>query len=262
MIINQEAAYLTYTSESWLGTASDPLIRGMDEGPFKLLVVPNDWSTENVKLRFAVENNWNYRARTSFNINSEPNLHGFQINNYTDTGYGYLNESHFAYGLTHTYNHTEVAFADSSADESYFAVECTGKAYAWTQLVVSMYNVSNYELYLLQDLPWINPSGPASENVLLRSSVSTNSTYEFGVQSSRFILLFEIQDAGELITFKIDINQYETQRLSITSPQIIIPLNVGLIILIVGISIGVVAAVGVGYYFLRKRGGIRTKSPG
>ncbi|MEJ2248211.1 MAG: hypothetical protein P8Y97_00960 [Candidatus Lokiarchaeota archaeon] len=253
IILNQESSHLTYSTEGWLVTTSDPNIVGLKEGPYKLLVIPNHWSIAgDVKLRLSIENYWNYRVQESYDITSQPELHEFQINNYTDDSYGFTNGTFYNYTLSKTYNHTEASLGISS-DESYFAIECTGKKYAWTQLVVAMYNVSNYELYLLQDLPWVTGSGPNNEERLIGNTISTNSTFEFGVPSDKFILLFEVENAGELITFKIALSQYETSILNIRSPQISTPINWPLILIIVGVSVGVAAALGVNFKSLKRQ---------
>jgi len=273
IILNQGSGYKSFSEEQWLltdGTSStDPQLIGLDEGTYKLLIVPEKWSYDgSITIRVALENYWPYKVEDTYATIGSPNLYGYQINNYTLSGYAQANGTIYPYQKTISYNHTEHTLMLSS-DESYVLVECTGTPYAWTQLVVAYENISNYELYLLQDLPWISSSGPNQEVRELGSGIGSNTTYEFGVITGTFYLLFEVETSSEMIELNLDLNQYTTPYLNITvtetaqiTPPVTQPFDwIGLVI-IVG-AVGMVALIGaVGYYYIRSRGGkIKSKSP-
>ncbi len=215
---------LEYDSdESFIIESSEPFTIGFEEGLYKLLIVPENWDfSGSIRIRFAVENYWPYKAHATYNISAltpYPNLHLFDINNYTATGYGHNNDTLYNYGLIKTYNHTEVSLGSVGFDRAYFLLEVYGKAYQWTQLVVAMQNVSNYDLFLLQDLPWVDNYGPNYEVINPISgdwdNVAVNKTYEFGVHVDHFFLLFKANDIfpNEIMTFRIALSQYNTTAL-------------------------------------------------
>ncbi|MFX1373901.1 MAG: hypothetical protein ACFFCE_18795 [Promethearchaeota archaeon] len=240
-----------------------PGIIGLEEGEYKLLIIPVDWSYSGpLSLNFALENYWSYRHQEIYNITAltpNPQLHSFQINNYTSYGYANGTGPFYDYGLTTQYNGTE-AFVPKLAGNSYFLLECYGEANQWTQLVVSTNNVSSYHLYLMQDLPWVDCS-PNSEVYDLEGGF-VNSTHEFGVHSNHFYLLFEVDyfggPGGEMVTFRIALSQYDTVELLGTAPTASYkaPLDTSLIFIL---AITIPAAIGVTvlvvYITKKKRGG-------
>ena len=260
---------LEYDSEEeFIIESTEPYTIGFEEGLYKLLIVPEKWDySGSIKIRFAVENYWPYKAHATYNISAltpYPNLHLFDINNYTATGYGHDNDTLYNYGLIKTYNHTEVASVISS-DQAYFLLEVYGKAYQWTQLVVAMQNVTDYDLYLLQDLPWISNNGPNSEVINPISGdwddVVANKTYEFGVHVDHFFLLFKANDIfpNEIMTFRIALSQYNTTALygsEITATYT--PPIPGLDPLVLTLLIAIPSAIGVVVvvvYVVKKRSG-------
>ncbi|KKM84768.1 hypothetical protein LCGC14_1295840 [marine sediment metagenome] len=91
-----------------------------------------------------------------------------------------------------------------------------------------------------------------------------NSTYEFGVLTNHFYLLFEIDASDDLVTFRIDLNQYNTTTLysnEITASYNP-PSNGDSLVLILAIVIPSVAgAAVVVIYVLKRKGRILTKTP-
>ena len=264
--INQESTYLTFSTERWIldhPIWSQPYINGFEEGFYKFLVIPEGWAHPgSLKIQIAVENYWSYRHQETYNISAispEPQLYGFQINNYNESGYGQVNESIYSYGLPTTYNHTE---ASVLGVYSYFALECYGNAYQWTQLVANMQNATFYNLYIMQDLLWDDGSGPNNEVNFIDSS-GGNSTFEFGVFSDYFILLFEVFSIKELVTFRLRLSQYNTTMLTTSVPIASYkpPTDYGPWILGLAIGIPVAAGIIVIIYVLKKKGRILTKTP-
>lgn len=197
LVINQEATYKYATQDpaTRLFQTTNPYILGLEEGIYKLLITPHGWGgSEPLKIQFAVENFWSYHFEEIYNITAEPNLYLYQINNYTATGYGPNNITLFSYGLTTTFNSTELVVHPLGSN-CYFVLECIGDANKWTQLVVAINNVSEYELYIMQDLPWVINAGPHDLEVESIGFVltPTNTTYEFGVHTDHFYLIFEFQ---------------------------------------------------------------------
>jgi hypothetical protein len=251
--------------ESFIISASDPLTIGFEGGTYKLLIIPELWDYPGaISIQFAVEDFWAYRHQESYDISTlspTPNLHAVDINNFTTNGYANGTGTVYNYGLSTQYNHTETTLA-VGGDESYFALECIGDPYQWTQLVVSMDNVSDYELYLIQDLPWIDASGPNTEVMTIASTVSINRTFEFGVFSDHFTLLFEVADAAEIISFSISLSQYDTVALVTRDLRASYtpPLDPALV-LTLAIVIPAAAGAAVVVYILKKKGKILTKHP-
>ena len=260
--INQELAFITDSDDIALIEADEPYFIGIEEGFYKLLIIPESWDYSGpVTLRFAVEDFWSYRTTTTYNISAispHPKLHKFQINNYTSTAYGNNTAPHYNYDLIFEYNDTE-AYA-GYGDYSYFALECYGKPYQWTQLVTAIENISYYELWIVQDLLWQDNSGPYGEIMSISGGiVSTNTTFEFGVFENNFTLLFGVMPDmfNETVRFKIALSQYDTIQLLATAPIASYkpPLDTSLILIL---AIVIPAAIGgtilVIYILKRKRG--------
>lgn len=255
------------TDESYIIYDSDPYIRTIKPGTYKLLIIPNHWDCfGGVTINFALENYLPYAQQYSYdieNLTPTPELYAYEINNYTDSGYANNNGSVNNYGLNIEYNYTETILSEFGGD-SYLLIECKGESYQWTQLVVYCENISSYDLRILQDLPWVSGSSSSGYEVkMLDSSVSTNRTFEFGVLKDNFYLLFEVDSSEDMIKFGISLSQYDTQEFIITTPsQESQPFEWLGIIIIAG-AVGMVALIGaVGYYFIRSRGGkIKSKSP-
>jgi len=257
-------AYNYDSRESVIIRNSEPYTNGF-EGPYKLLIVPEQWDYNgSVRVQFAVEDFWTYRHQETYDISivsPAPNLHASDINNFTASGYANGNGTIYDYGLSTQYNHTETSLP-LGGDQSYFALECFGSPYQWTQLVVAMKGVNDYELYLLQDLPWIDQIGPNREVEPIANNVATNRTFEFGVFSDHFTLLFKVTDDAEIISFNISLSQYNTillvtsdLRASYTPP--LDPALVITLAILIPSATGAVIVV----YILKKKGRILTKTP-
>ncbi|MFX1297520.1 MAG: hypothetical protein ACFFD2_22045, partial [Promethearchaeota archaeon] len=249
--------------EAFLIEADQPYYIGTEEGMYKLLIVPEVQSDEPLMIKVAIENFWSYRHQKTYDITSEPNLYQYQINKYTDSGYAHDDGTLYQYNLTTTYNHLNSRPTDLG-QKSYFVIECFGQAYQWTQLVVACENITEYNLYLSQDFPWIDNNGPNSEIKTLTPLTpgTTDSTYEFGVHNDHFYLIFETHAPNDWVTYKIDLNQYNTVQLlakaKVASPEFEMPMA-----LILGLAIGipVAACIIVVVYVLKRRGRILTKTP-
>jgi len=266
LVISLDEYYPEYDSRaSSIIRGADPLTIGYEPGTYKLLIIPEEWTYPGtINIDFGVTNFWNYTHVENYDIatlSPTPNLHAIDITNYTTAGYSNITGSIYNYGLITEYNHTETALP-FGGDESYLALECTGEPYQWTQLVLTFEGVADFEIYLLQDLPWISTSGPNSENRLLASTVNTNRTLEFGVFSETFTLLFEVADSAEDIKFYVSLSQYDTVSLTTSDVKASYtpPLSDALILALV-IGIPAVAGVVVVIYILKKKGKILTKHP-
>ena len=256
------------STDSLIIGGGDPNTVGFEAGTYKLLIIPEQWSYPgSVTIQFGVENYWDYAHRATYNINDltpNPNLHAIDITNYTFAGYSNINGSIYNYGLTAEYNHTESELPFGGG-ESYFVLECYGDLYQWTQLVATVHGLGtgDYDLFLLQDLPWIGTGGPnGEEQFLLPTNVDYNTTYEFGVFSDHFILLFEVLSSEDNVTFYLSLSQYDTVPL-ITSDlraSYTPPLDPALVItlaIVIPSATGAVIVV----YILKKKGRILTKRP-
>ena len=116
---------------------------------------------------------------------------------------------------------------------------------------------------MIQDLPWISEAGPNSEIMPIAANVAINRTFEFGVFSDHFTLLFEVITGAEMVSFKIALSQYDTLAL-ITSDlraSYTPPLDSGLV-LALAIVIPSVAGAVIIIYILKRKGKILTKRPG
>jgi len=269
IIINQESAYDSESYEEWLfGATSDPYIIGLEEGNYKLLVIPEQWSHPgSLGIRFSIEDYWGYHVEQSYTIDQNPVAHSWQIGNMVNVGDSILyNYSTYPYDFSITYNDTEVSWA-VGGNEAYVAIQCSGKPYSWTQLTVGSVNVSDYNLYILQDLPWLSNSGPYQEKMLIDNNIGDNNTIEFGVIRDNFTLLFEINgnvSPNEMVTLNIGIRQYNTTALyasEITATYTPPGPDLGPLILTLLITIPAGVGAVVVVYVLKKKGKILTKHP-
>lgn len=269
--LNQKSANLAETDENWLFTNSDPRTIGFEEGSYKLLIIPENWDYPgSIKLQFAIENYWNYNVEQSFTITEEPLAYPWQIGNLVNVNESILfNYTTYPYDFSVSFNDTIVSWDDYTGYfEGYIVLNCFGTAYSWTQLVVEASNITDYELYLMQELPWINGNGPNMEIATIDTSIGANNTIEFGVIRDNFTLLFEYHgDGDENIEFNIGLRQYNTTALysneitaSYTPPST--PSNGDILVLTLAIVIPTVAgAAVVVVYVLKKKGRILTKTP-
>ena len=210
-IISLDDDMIPYDSDaSPIIKSGDPWTIGFEEGTYKLLIIPEHWDyTGKINIDFAIGNHWGYHVKDSYTIDSQPLAYPMNI---TDgpviPGLHLYNYSTYPYDLEKTFNNTEVEILDN---EGYFVLDCSGTAYDWTQLVLAFQNITNVDIWLMQDLPWVDNDGPNYE-VRHLASTAINDTFEFGVLSDHFTLIFEYVDAGinEIIGFKIGLSQYDT----------------------------------------------------
>jgi len=243
-------------------------INGLEGGTYRLLIIPEDWDyNDSVTVQFAVENYWGYTHQATYDIGAltaTPYLHEMDIHNYTIAGYSNFTGSIYNYGLITEYNHTESYNPHSGY--SYFALECLGEPYQWTQLVARLegLGLGDYNLYIVQDLPWISTSGPNSEvREITPGGYDVNRTFEFGTFNDHFTLLFEVDaPVNANVSFYISLSQYDTVALTTSDVKASYtpPLDPALIL---GLAIGIPAAAGavVVIYILKKKGKILTKRP-
>jgi len=247
----------------------DPMIIGLEPGTYKLLIIPELWTIPgSVFIQLAVENYLGYAHQATYDIadlSPEVNLHAIDISNYTSSGYSNLTGPIYNYGLVTTMNYTEMNPGAVTSTQAYFVVEVDGTAYQWTQLVIATENITGggYDLYLMQDLPWIDSLGPNLELIQLLDD-ENNITIEFGAISDQFYLVFEFYGAGNNIAkFMLSISQYDTELLIISDLKASYtpPLDPALVI---ALAIVIPAAAGavVVVYVLKRKGKILTKRPG
>lgn len=248
---------------------SEPYIIGFEEGIYKVLIIPTDWCySGQIVANFGVENYWPYKEYHYYNISQispEPSFYAYEIDTFTNVSYG-NSGSLTGYPWSKSFNYTENMMPVSSiSKDGYMLLRCFGEAYKWTQLVTYTENVSNYNIYLIQDLPW-QSNQPDSEVAQLVLNEDNSSLYEFGVFKDEFYLLFEYNNlmANETITFKLSLSQYNTTKIFSTSYATSAGIE-GSNILFTGLIIGGIAAVviGVVVVIIKKRGGrVFSKTPG
>ncbi len=243
--INQESSYnsATNTYESFLHNAA-PWSIGVEPGYYKLLVIPEGWSHPgNLKVQFGFSDYNGYSVETAYNITKEPLVHPWQIGDMVNVNETFLyNYTTYPFELSTTFNST---LTDWGA--SYLFMDCYGDAFSWTQLVVNTKNITSYDLYIMQDLPWVN-NGPNGEVAYIGSSPGPNGnkTFEFGVLVDNFTLIFDFTSFEDMVSFNTDLSQYNTTVLygseiiaSYTAP---VP---GLDPLVLTLMIAIPAAIGV-----------------
>ncbi len=251
--INQESGHTTASEyQSFLATGP-PGIIGVEPGYYKFLVIPEGWSHPgNLKVQFGFSDFDGYSVETAYNITKEPLVHPWQIGNNVNVSDPILyNSTTYPYELTTAFN---------STTNTIFYLDCYGDAYSWTQLVVNTRNVTSYDLYIMQDLPWISNSGPNGEIALIATGLNNNDTIEFGVLVDEFTLIFaNIAPSADMVSFKTDLSQYNTTALygsEITASYT--PPVPGLDPLVLTLMIAIPAAIGVVVvvvYVVKKRSG-------
>jgi len=261
--INQEPAYLSYSNLQPLLSDTDPYIIGVEPGYYKLLIVPHEWSHPgNLKIQFGISDYKNVAPKYTYNIIKEPLVYPFNITNGNVTAPFVYNYTTYPFEQTRTFNNTLIDWGGS-----YLFVDCYGTAYQWTQLVISTYNISSYDVWIMQDLPWWNNDGPYGEIVPLNFGLSGNNTIEFGVLTDNFTLIFSFDESfpDETVTFRFDLSQYNTTRLNATVPvkSYKAPSKEDNTTLIWGLAIGIPVAAGIIILLavLKKKGRILSKTP-
>ena len=281
---NWEDNYLGYDSEASFfltGGLGRGYTIGLEEGLYKVLIIPNGWCYPgNIVANFAVENYWPYGEYAHYNIPKispeDPLLYAYEIDRFDTLNYGndqFLTPYTWVRHINYTENLWNVTDGVNTNDKGYLIVKCFGDAYQWTQLVVYSEFVNNSKLYLMQDLPWISNDDSNDEIVELADNVENNSVYEFGVFEDEWYLLFEYDNVenNETLTFRLSLRQYNTTSVlmgsaaSSSSPTSAPASGGAGNLLIGGLIIGGAAAVviGVVYVIMRKKGGrVFSKTPG
>jgi len=264
-VINRNQSNSFASGETWiLDQNKNHHMIGIEPGVYKLLIIPAYWSGPGpIKLRFAIENYIPYAMKTTYNITTNPTYHPWEIINDVldpEKPWQKVNYTLYSYGEIITFNNTFVDINSSSLDGSKVFVECYGNAIDWTQLVVCINNVSSYDLYLMQNLTWINNVGPNGEIKALATGVNDNSTFEFGVLNDKFTLIFVFDELldNETIIFKLGLSQYDTIQILPETPitttvSEIDPVLLGGVIIVVSIIAGVAVVIVI---ILKKKGRI------
>ena len=262
-VININPANNFASDETWILDGNmNHHMNGIEPGVYKLLIIPAYWSHHGtVKLQFAIENYMPYAIKSSYNITANPTYHPWEIIDDIldpEKPWQKTNYSLYSYGETIQFNNTLVDINLFGIDGSKLFVECYGNALNWTQLVVCINNVTSYDLYLMQNLTWIENSGPNNEIMPIATNVVDNSTFEFGVLTDDFTLIFVFDEIfpQQTVTFKLGLSQYNTARLYAEAPIAEIgigidPVMVGWIIIIVAIIGGAAVVIVV---IIKKRG--------
>ena len=260
-MININPANNFASEETWiLDQGMNHHLNGIEPGAYKLLIIPAYWSNNGpVNIQFALENYMPYAVKDSYNITTTPTYHPWNITDGIldpEKPWQTTNYSLLTYGKIIQFNNSLVdiePFGDSK-----LVVECYGNALDWTQLIVCINNVSSYDLYLMQDLIWIENDGPNDEIKAIDTSVSDNSTFEFGVLTDDFTLIFVFDEDDDMVTFKLGLSQYNTTKLYTEAPVVeaeVILDPVMLVVIIIIISSIAVAAVVI-VIILKKKGRI------
>lgn len=270
VLISQESGYNISSIYAPFLRTTEPYIVGVEPGFYKLLVVPDGWShSGSLNVRFGISDfkGWAHETFSPYIITKTPLIYPYNISNGVvapPIAYNYS---------TYPFEYSPGAFNNTFIDcpllgRSYFFIECIGTAYQWTQLVVATYNVSLYDIWIMQDLPWINNNGPNYETRQINNlgPLTGNNTIEFGVLNGNFtlIIVFDELLVNETVNFNIDLSQYNTTVLTANSPvaSYTPPTDSGPWILVLAISIPVVAGIIVVVYILKRKGRILTKHPG
>ncbi len=261
-VININQSNNFASSETWiLDQNKNHHMIGIEPGAYKFLIIPAYWSHPGpIKLRFAIENYMPYAMKTSYNITTNPTYHPWEIIDDVldpEKPWQKTNYSLYPYGATIKFNNTLVDINQSSLDGSKVFVECYGNAIDWTQLVVCINNISSYDLYLMQNLTWIDNFGPNNEIKALATGVNDNSTFEFGVLTDTFTLIFVFDELfdNETITFKLGLTQYNTIRILPEAPITTVPGIDPVLLLRIVIVVSIIAGVAVVIVVILKKKG-------
>lgn len=267
-VININPANNFASEETWiLDQNMNHHLNGIEPGAYKLLIIPAYWSHHGpVKIQFALENYMPYAVKDSYNITTNPTYHPWNITEGIldpEKPWQTTNYSLLTYGKIIQFNNTLVDINPGGSDGSKLVVECDGNALNWTQLIVCIQNVSDttgYDLYLMQDLLWIDNSGPNKEIRSIATGVVTNRTFEFGVLADTFTLVFVFNEepGQETITFKLGLSQYDTTKLYTEAPVVEagVPIDPVMLVVIIIIISSIAGAAVVIVIILKKKGRI------
>ncbi len=215
-IITTKGALSYYNASNIILNGTELNIAGIESGNYKLLIIPDNWCHYGpVTVRLAVESYSHWNAHSWYNVTKNPFAYAYEITSGTPT------ENHKYTVAGYPKDHI-VGFNSSlykwDNNLSYYIMYCYGYVYNWTQLVVYKNGISNYSLYLLQDLPWIDNNGPNNEVMKLADNVSENGTViEFGALDDFFGLIFQFNATEEMVSFELSVTQYQTPQIRAVS---------------------------------------------
>ncbi len=215
-IITTKGALSYYNASNIILNGTELNIAGIEPGNYKLLIIPDNWCHYGpVTVRLAVESYSHWNAHSWYNVTKNPFAYAYEIASGTPT------ENHKYTVAGYPKDHI-VGFNSSlykwDNNLSYYIMYCYGYVYNWTQLVVYKNGISNYSLYLLQDLPWIDNNGPNNEVMKLADNVSENGTViEFGALDDFFGLIFQFNATEEMVSFELSVTQYQTPQIRAVS---------------------------------------------
>jgi hypothetical protein len=129
-------------------------------------------------------------------------------------------------------------------------------------LVIATQNVTNYNIYLAQDLPWISNSGPNNENMTLVWKATNNATYEFGVLNSNFYLIIDLLPDDDRTTLKLGITQYNMLNIYTIPPEVALPAAIPGFPLLITLGVSIMAIVVVAFMMKRRNGVIMKNKRG
>lgn len=242
------------------GTGSQPHIIGLEEGEYKMLVIPEQWCCDPT-LFFAIENYYPHSLVGVVNVSgSRPFAFPWQISDvdlggaggwkynftkYRDSALPWMTE----YGL----NATKYQW---DGGDGYLVINVVGGIpFGWTQLILGISNLTSYDLYLLQDLLWIDNNGPNMEIAKINTIPQTaNVTYEFGVFNSTFSLIIPFRGGNDYTRFYLRLAQYNTTMIYTVPPEVAIPPGIipGFDVMIM-LGVSMVAVVVIAYTMKKKK---------
>jgi hypothetical protein len=129
-------------------------------------------------------------------------------------------------------------------------------------LIIATQNVTNYNIYLAQDLPWISNTGPNNENITLIWKATDNATYEFGVLNKNFYLIIDLLPDDDRVTLKVGITQYDIVTVYTVPPEVEIPAVIPGFPLLVTLGVSIMAIVVVAFMMKRRNGVIMKNKRG
>jgi hypothetical protein len=198
---------------------------GVESPLAKLLMIPENWSyTGDIVVGVSVYCFNNYEINSFYNITANPIINAWQIapNVNAPLGNVMFNYSTYpAFAINHYFNSSW--YTNPLTGRVRYIINCTGGYLNWTQLIIATQNVTNYNIYLAQDLPWISNTGPNNENITLIWKATDNATYEFGVLNKNFYLIIDLLPDDDRVTLKVGITQYDIVTVYTVPPEVEIP---------------------------------------
>jgi hypothetical protein len=244
-----------YESASNAAPISFWTYQGIESDAVKFLIVPEKWSYPgDIVVAISVYCYNAFELGAFYNITANPIINPWQIQSNVNAPKGsvlFNYTTYPAFSINHKFNSTRYINPQTSVVR--YIINCTGSYLNWTQLICAIQNVTSYDLYLVQDLPWISNANPNNEIMLIDNNGGTNATYEFGVLNSNFYLIFDITPSAELVTLKVCLTQYNTTRVYTVAPVVpVVPIVPGYPLLIT-LGVSVTAVVVIAYVMNKKK---------